>query len=100
MLHEGHLIAEAVVSKTEKTNPNWSVDAEGALRNYARLINGPFLVEHARNWAHEQGLQEPHDLRAWGAVVKRMAAKGELVFAGYGSAQSSHHSPKCMWALA
>lgn len=99
MQHEGHVAAEAVTAKAEKKSPGWSIDAEVALREYAKTSRKPFLIESARMWAHEQGLPEPHDLRAWGSVVKRLSAKGELVFAGYASAQSSHHSPKCLWVL-
>lgn len=75
------LQAEGIAAATEhaeKVRPGWTDDAVAMVGRYADHIKAPFLIEDARAWAYEQGLDEPPSLSAWGAVPRR-AAKLQLI---------------------
>jgi len=87
------------VEHADRKVDDWSGQAFSLLMTYARLRNEPFLIEDAREWAYEQGLELPPDGRAWGAPTRRAAVGHHLVRCGTGNARSSNNSPKVLWAL-
>jgi hypothetical protein len=97
--HPGHEAAQACKDSADRQVSNWSVDATEYLLKFAGEVREPFLVESARSWAHEHGLTDPPDQRAWGSVVRMLYRSGRLGFAGYRAAPSSNYSPKCLWVL-
>jgi len=90
------------IDHANRKSPDWEASAFHFLMHYARLprLRGqPFLIEDAREWAYEQGLERPPDGRAWGAVTRYAAAERHLVRVGFANARSSNNSPKVLWAL-
>jgi hypothetical protein len=90
---------ERAVEHADRKIDGWSDDALRLLLDYARRVSAPFLVEDARAYAYDHGLEMPPDGRAWGAVTRRATMRGALVRLGTGNARSSNNSPKCLWAL-
>lgn len=87
------------VEHANRKSPDWDVHAFDFLMRYARLRNEGFLIEDAREWAYERGLERPPDDRAWGAPIRFAANHGLLVRCGTANARSSNNSPKVLWAL-
>jgi hypothetical protein len=78
--------------------PGWLDDAVTCVGRYAGTRRGEtFLAEDARYWARLQGLPNPPEQRAWGAVIRRAHREGHIERVGYGPARSSNLSPKILW---
>lgn len=92
---------EQVVSHADTLDPHWSSRAYSALELYCKKVAEPFIIEDVRAWAEGLGLiSPPHDLRAWGAVIRRAAANGIVRKVGFAPARSSNLSPKVSWQAA
>lgn len=79
--------------------PGWQEDAVECARQYAAGRGGDtFLAEDVRYWARINGLPEPPEPRAWGAVIRAASKAGYIRRAGYGKARSSNLSPKVLWS--
>ena len=88
-----------VADKAERTAPGWIDMAVERLRTLARnTYPGMFSIEQAR-LVLEQDMPRPHDLRAWGKVVRIAQAAEfiERVPGRFTPAASSNSSPKPMW---
>lgn len=93
------------VDHANSVESEWSGQALGLLRAFvARLApDETFLTEQFRAWAHAlpQGLPQPPDARAFGAVIQRAAKKHRIIErAGAAPAASSHCSLKPTWKRA
>jgi hypothetical protein len=77
---------------------DWQEAAYDRLRIFLILIAGaPFLSETFVLHAEAHGLAPPKDARAYGAIIRRAARRGQIVKVGYAPAASSNLSPKCLW---
>ena len=97
------LQAEGIAAATEhaeKVRPGWTDDAVEMIRRYVDHIKAPFLIEDARAWAYQQGLDEPPSLSAWGAVPRRAAKLGIIHHSGTMAPTKSaggHKDEKVVW---
>jgi hypothetical protein len=97
----GHRAAELAAAKADRVLDDWTGRAVAWVRLFAaRQGARPWLVEEARQFAQDGGLQDPPDRRAWGQVVRILRADGEIRSVGTGAARSSHGSPKVRWVKA
>ncbi len=85
------------VDHANKVESEWSGQALGLLVAFAKYIARPFLIEEARTYAEANGLPQPPDARAWGAVTKRASVKRRIEKCGAGAAASSNCSLKPLW---
>lgn len=88
---------ERVIDKADEVSPGWSDAAYTALCQYLKQQPHPFVIEQAREWAEEWGLEHPHDGRAWGAIAQRAHKAGLIQKHGYAPTHSSNLSPKVAW---
>lgn len=65
------------VDHADRIEPGWSERAYRMLLQYA-ASHFEFMTEDVRTWAHDAGLPQPPDSRAWGAVTLR-AVKARLL---------------------
>lgn len=87
---------DRAVARANRVSESWSDRAYWLLEQYARRAAQPFLAESFVGYA--KGLIEaPPDGRAWGGIVRRAALAGVIVRVGYAPAETSNHSPKCLW---
>lgn len=95
----GHRAADACAAKADTVLDGWTQTASEYLQQFAwrqhRLDT--WLMEDARAWAYAEGLAQPPDARAWGAVVRKVEASGLIEACGYAPAKSSNGSPKVQW---
>jgi hypothetical protein len=98
----GHRAAAAAAAHADQVRAGWLAAACALVERFAeRERDGaPFLLEEARAWAEEQGLEAPPDKRAWGAVPMALRRRGRLSSCGWAPAKSSHGSPKVKWQAA
>jgi len=79
----------------------WQDAAYALLKRYCALSFGnTFQGESVRHWAHNaQGLEEPPDPRAWGAVMRRGVTSGIIEKAGFAvrNDPKSHRCPSNLW---
>jgi hypothetical protein len=86
-----------VAENAERTSPGWQARAYSALERYCREVaTEPFTTERARI-ALQSEIEAPHDLRAWGAVMKEAAACGLVRRVGYAPSRASHLSAMPLW---
>ena len=76
----------------------WCEAAVARLRTFAKGQAGVWTIEIARMQI-QADLDAPHDLRAWGKVVRMASDRGyiERIPGAYFPAASSHGSPKPVW---
>lgn len=75
----------------------WVERAAELIIRYARK-HDRFLVEDVRTAAARHGMiEDPPNLKAWGAAVQRARMSGAVRAAGYAPANSSNRSPKVLW---
>lgn len=88
----------AVAAKADALNEGWS---EEAFQHLCRFIRkgAIFKAEDVRNFAGEAGLAEPHDRRAWGAVLRRACREKLIIRIGYAQCQNkgAHNRPTTLW---
>jgi hypothetical protein len=80
-----------------RVDPAWLEKALGYVRLHA-MVATAFLTEDVRAMAEADGLPDPPDGRAWGAVMRTAKHRGIVRAAGYAPAKSSNLSPKVWWA--
>lgn len=100
MKHEPDLIDAidaAVETVAENAGEAWVQAAYEGLIRYIAHRETPFLAEDVRQALAEE-IGEPHDLRAWGQVMRLAAKRGLIEKHGYAPARSSNLSPKVLWA--
>lgn len=75
----------------------WIDRAAELVVRYARK-HDRFLVEDVREAASRHGMiEDPPNLKAWGAAVKMAQHRGHIRSVGYAPANSSNRSPKVLW---
>jgi hypothetical protein len=94
-----------IASSAEHAGKEWQDQAVAAARLFVRwnerVYQGhPFTMEQLRTWC-EWKIDECPELRAWGAVTRRLKAEGIIVpTGGYAKAVSSNLSPKALYVRA
>lgn len=102
-LSEGErLKAEGIRTVLDNQGEAWSALAGQLIAAYIAK-HGPCLMEDARAFAIECGLEQPSHPNAWGAVVSGLSRRGVVEMAGtWAKAQSvkSHASMYPLWIAA
>jgi hypothetical protein len=94
-----------IASSAEHAGKEWQDQAVTAARLFVRwnervLENHPFTMEQLRLFC-EPKIDECPELRAWGAVTRRLKAEGIITPTGfYAKAASSNLSPKPLYRRA
>ena len=90
-----------IASSAEHAGKEWQDQAVAAMRLFVRLTRGAFFtMEDARAWCTPR-IDECPELRAWGAVTRRLKADGIIEpTGGYALANSSNRSPKPLYRRA
>lgn len=81
----------------ERVKPGWLDEAVDKVIEYATVAvraGDVWTMEQARGWAYDNGLSNPPEQRAWGAVTRRLIRGGLIEQTGYAPAKSSNGSPK------
>jgi len=81
----------------DQASKDWPDRAFVYLVRYATAKRDPFTVEQFRLWAHEEGLEQPPDRRAFGGVTLRALHRGVLSRVGYQPTASSNGSAKPLY---
>ena len=92
-------IATATES-AERANPSWAETAFTYLQQWLRLKGSTrFQSEELVKWAHEVGLVEPPNKKAWGGVIQKASRKQLITRVGYGQHKNkkSHACPSSIW---
>jgi hypothetical protein len=93
----GHGAAESAADHSDRIDAAWSAKAEQMLVAFSIDCRRDFTIEEARKYAHERGLAEPVEPRAWGAVAQRVKRAGGVEAVGFAPTLSSNGSPKVLW---
>lgn len=98
--------AERGISSAEAhAGKEWQDQAVAAARLFVRwneraCSGRPFMMEELRRWCDFR-IDDPAELRAWGAVTRRLKAEGIIEPTGdYALANSSNRSPKPLYRRA
>src|SRR5512135_1404496 len=86
----------------EKVRPGWTNDAVALVAQYAAKVEAPFLIEDAKAWAYEHGLDKPPSDSSWGAVPRRAARDGWIHNTGHMAKTRSpggHKDEKVLWKV-
>jgi len=86
---------QAVTAKADKLIEGWSDDALGFLKLYLKWVPGQFIAEDFAQFAFAHGLEESHDGRSMGSVMKQAAKSGLIRRVGYKADRWG--SPKSLW---
>lgn len=78
----------------------WAATAFAFVVRYALTHSEPFMTEDVIRAAASEGLPEPPDRRAFGAIMKKAQREGHIVADGYAPAATSNCSPKVRWRRA
>lgn len=103
MFEDGRQLAEegmtAALMHAQRKTPQWGEQAVGLLNQFIAEHDEPFFIEQARAWAEAQGLPDPPDKRAWGAIARLFQKEGRIMPLGYASMSSkkAHNAPKMQW---
>ena len=99
------LAERGIASSADHAGKEWQDQAVAAARLFVRwndrvLENIPFTMEQLRLFC-EPKIDECPELRAWGAVTRRLKAEGIIEPTGdYALANSSNRSPKPLYRRA
>lgn len=86
-----------VEGKANRECPGWSDDAHGFLLDYLDNVGDrPFMTEDVR-LASAGKVDEPHDTRAWGGVIRRAVSAGILQRVGFAPSKTGHCRPMPLW---
>ena len=84
----------------DRVHPKWQTDALTLFFRYClEHKQTSFMTEDVRWWAEAQGLPEPPDKRAWGAVTMVAKRRGLIRSIGFApqKASNAHCAPKTVW---
>ena len=90
---------ERAATAQEKRSPNWQ-DRAIALLSIYLVSHDTFITEDFRTWATANGLDEPQEPRAYGAVIRRAVKSGMIRATGeYRQTTNikSHSRPMMVW---
>lgn len=91
-----------IESSAAYAGKEWQDQAVAASRLFVRwndrVLDGrAFTIESLRSWVDKR-IDSPPELRAWGAVTRRLKAEGVIrPTGGYAKAASSNLSPKALY---
>ena len=80
----------------EHAGTEWHENAYLALINFTKT-NFSFMTEDVRAHTEVTGMAQPHDNRAWGAVIKRAVKAAIIKRAGYLPSKTGHMRPMPLW---
>lgn len=88
---------EQAVDHADQVSPGWSDRAFEMVKRYPNVL--PFFVQDLREWAHDNGLEDPPSNRAWGGVIKRANHAGLVKFVEYKPKphEGQHNQPAAVW---
>jgi hypothetical protein len=81
----------------EKITQSWRLIAMVGLEKFLRERSDPFLAEQFVDWSRKNGVPQPPDGRAWGAVLSSARRLEIIEKVGVGLATTSNLSPKPLW---
>jgi hypothetical protein len=82
----------------EAEHDGWKHEALLALAQYlGQRGQTPFLAENLREWSIAQGVTQPPEPRAWGALIQSAKRRGLIRACGTERAATSNLSPKVLW---
>lgn len=85
----------------DRVEEKWSVRATVYMAGLVgRRGFKPFLTEELIEISIRDGVAQPPDGRAWGAIMRALAKQGVIRKMGYAPAKSSNLSPKVLWGRA
>jgi hypothetical protein len=86
------------VDHADRVEPGWSDQAYEMMEGYA-LSHFEFMTEEVRVWAYGEGLPQPPDGRAWGAVTSRAVKAGMIALNRYRKTRipPAHATPRAVW---
>jgi hypothetical protein len=85
----------------ERVAAGWGARAFAALLAFVRDRDGvPFRAEQFIWWSLHNGLDEPPDRRAFGAVFLKARRDGYIAPMGYAPANTRHRAPTVLWRAA
>lgn len=89
---------QQAVDHADAVEPGWSEQAYAMFLEYA-ADHFEFMTEDVRVWAHENGLPQPPDGRAWGAVTHRAIRAKLVVCDRYRKTRipPAHATPRPVW---
>lgn len=89
---------ERAAEHADRVEPGWRDRAYWHLQVYA-ATHREFMTEDVRVWAYENGLPQPPDGRAWGAVTVQAAKNGFIVLDRYQKTRirPAHATPRPVW---
>lgn len=87
------------ITHADREKELWSMMANDCFFMFIRNVEGAFLVEDIRRYAKKLGLPDPPSNRAWGAIIKKEAKAGTVVFKGYAKTSNpkAHRTPAALW---
>jgi hypothetical protein len=90
-----------IKASADHAGREWQDQAVAAARLFVRLTRGAvFTMESLREWCAPR-IDECLELRAWGAVTRRLKSEGIIEpTGGYALANSSNRSPKPLYRRA
>lgn len=86
-----------------RVHGDWFDQAATMLLLYIQQHRGrEFMAEGVREWAAQNGMPNPPDLRAWGGVFNRASRDGVIRHVRYSRqfSPTCHCSPKSVWVSA
>lgn len=92
--------AEAIQRVKEHAPQDWLIAAEGLILN---AFCAPFTSDDIWELLADAGYEVPHEKRAMGAVLKKLAREKKIVATGRwvaSSLKSNHGRPQREWKLA
>lgn len=90
---------ERAATAQDRRSPNWQ-DRAIALLSIYLISHDTFITEDFRIWATDNGLDEPQEPRAYGAVIRRAKDSGMIKATGnYRQTTNikSHSRPMMVW---
>lgn len=91
---------EAAISHANRKVELWGEKAYSHFLNYLKTVS-EFKTEDAREYAQNQGLEEPPSKRAWGAVVVRLAKENRIFKIGHATVNNpkAHRCFATVWGV-
>ena len=96
------LAIDSSVEHADAVIPSWSDNAFALLVAYLGKHDGEFCSDQVRSWATNNGLEEPPNRHAWGAVMLRAKREGLIKKNGMGTyhfpdSPNTHGKPTNFW---
>ncbi len=85
----------------ERREPGWTELAyEEVVRFMMQHAEYSFMANEATDWIRANStLAQPPELRAWGAVFRRLKRFGRIAYLGHERVAARHHTPQVRWRI-